>query len=162
MVAEKNGTIRFYDLVTHQAILSLTTDQTPLMSVHWCLKNTFKVGAVAGNDWFIWDISRSRYCHQKHSLLLIFMAIFLITNSLGLLFSTLQRKLDVFLASICRSAWHVGHSWSTQLLNMYKIVFPWSLCFLLLPSPPFTNNCTKLILIQSNTEMRTNARKKKN
>lgn len=65
MVAEKNGTIRFYDLVTHQAILSLTTGQTPLMSAHWCLKNTFKVGAVAGNDWLIWDISRSSYPLEK-------------------------------------------------------------------------------------------------
>lgn len=70
MVAEKNGTIRFYDLVTHQAILSLTTDQTPLMSASWCLKNTFKVGAVAGNDWFIWDITRSRYHKIFHAFLL--------------------------------------------------------------------------------------------
>ncbi|XP_063111529.1 nucleoporin Nup37 isoform X1 [Cavia porcellus] len=61
MVAEKNGTIRFYDLVTHQAILSLESEQIPLMSAHWCLKNTFKVGAVAGTDWLIWDITRSSY-----------------------------------------------------------------------------------------------------
>ena len=62
MVAEKNGTIRFYDLLAQQAILSLESEQMPLMSAHWCLKNTFKVGAVAGNDWLIWDITRSRYC----------------------------------------------------------------------------------------------------
>ncbi|XP_060233854.1 nucleoporin Nup37 [Meriones unguiculatus] len=61
MVAEKNGTIRFYDLMAQQAILSLQSEQTPLMSAHWCLKNTFKVGAVAGNDWIIWDITRSSY-----------------------------------------------------------------------------------------------------
>ena len=61
MVAEKNGTIRFYDLLAQQAILSLESEQMPLMSAHWCLKNTFKVGAVAGNDCFIWDITRSRY-----------------------------------------------------------------------------------------------------
>ena len=61
MVAEKNGTIRFYDLLAQQAILSLESEQVPLMSAHWCLKNTFKVGAVAGNDWLIWDITRSRY-----------------------------------------------------------------------------------------------------
>nr|XP_060632860.1 nucleoporin Nup37 [Anolis sagrei ordinatus]XP_060632862.1 nucleoporin Nup37 [Anolis sagrei ordinatus] len=65
MVAEKNGTIRIYDLVTHQAVLSLTTDQTPLMSASWCLKNTFKVGAVAGSDWYIWDIARSSYPVEK-------------------------------------------------------------------------------------------------
>lgn len=61
MVAEKNGTIRFYDLITQQAILSLECEQTPLMSADWCLKNTFKIGAVAGSDWLIWDITRSRY-----------------------------------------------------------------------------------------------------
>ncbi|XP_001365563.1 nucleoporin Nup37 [Monodelphis domestica] len=65
MVAEKNGTIRFYDLITQQAILSLESEQMPLMSAHWCLRNTFKVGAVAGNDWLIWDITRSSYPQDK-------------------------------------------------------------------------------------------------
>ncbi|XP_017748944.1 PREDICTED: nucleoporin Nup37 isoform X2 [Rhinopithecus bieti] len=65
MVAEKNGTIRFYDLLAQQAILSLESEQVPLMSAHWCLKNTFKVGAVAGNDWLIWDITRSSYPQNK-------------------------------------------------------------------------------------------------
>lgn len=60
MVAEKKGTIRFYDLVTQQAILSLDSGQMPLMSADWCLTNTIKVGAVVGNDWVIWDITRSR------------------------------------------------------------------------------------------------------
>uniref|UniRef100_A0A673BMK9 Nucleoporin Nup37 n=1 Tax=Sphaeramia orbicularis TaxID=375764 RepID=A0A673BMK9_9TELE len=50
MVAEKKGTIRFYDLVTQQAILSLDCGLSPLMSADWCLTNTIKVGAVAGND----------------------------------------------------------------------------------------------------------------
>lgn len=61
MVAEKNGTIRFYDLVTQQAILSLECEQKPLMSADWCLKNNLKIGAVAGSDWLIWDVTRSRY-----------------------------------------------------------------------------------------------------
>ncbi|XP_073476420.1 nucleoporin Nup37 isoform X2 [Aquarana catesbeiana] len=61
MVAEKTGTIRFYDLTTHQAILSLESMQVPLMSADWCLKNTFRVGAVAGNDWVIWEMPRSSY-----------------------------------------------------------------------------------------------------
>lgn len=60
MVAEKKGTIRFYDLLTQQAILSLDCGQSPLMSADWCLTNTIKMGAVAGNDWLIWDITRSR------------------------------------------------------------------------------------------------------
>lgn len=61
MVAEKKGTIRFYDLLTQQAILSLDCGQSPLMSADWCLSNTIKVGAVAGSDWLIWDITRSRW-----------------------------------------------------------------------------------------------------
>ncbi|XP_062915662.1 nucleoporin Nup37 [Mobula hypostoma] len=65
MVAEKNGTVRFYDLVTQQAILSLDCGQMPLMSADWCLGNTIKVGAVAGNDWLIWDITRSSYPQEK-------------------------------------------------------------------------------------------------
>lgn len=61
MVAEKKGTIRFYDLVAQQAILSLDCGHSgPLMSADWCLTNTVKVGAVVGNDWLIWDITRSR------------------------------------------------------------------------------------------------------
>uniref|UniRef100_A0A3Q1FGI3 Nucleoporin Nup37 n=1 Tax=Acanthochromis polyacanthus TaxID=80966 RepID=A0A3Q1FGI3_9TELE len=63
MVAEKKGTIRFYDLVTQQAILSL--DCGTLISADWCLTNTIKVGAVAGNDWLIWDITRSSYPQEK-------------------------------------------------------------------------------------------------
>lgn len=65
MVAEKNGTIRFYDLITQQAILSLECEQTPLMSADWCLKNPLKIGAVAGSDWLIWDITRSRYFYSR-------------------------------------------------------------------------------------------------
>nr|XP_051701785.1 nucleoporin Nup37 isoform X2 [Oryctolagus cuniculus] len=68
MVAEKNGTIRFYDLTAQQAILSLESEQVPLMSAHWCWKNTFKVGAVAGNDWLIWDITRSSYPQEKRPI----------------------------------------------------------------------------------------------
>ncbi|XP_005800016.2 nucleoporin Nup37 isoform X1 [Xiphophorus maculatus] len=66
MVAEKKGTIRFYDLVTQQAILSLDSGHSgPLMSADWCLTNTIKVGAVVGNDWLIWDITRSSYPQEK-------------------------------------------------------------------------------------------------
>ncbi|NWY01542.1 NUP37 protein, partial [Nothoprocta ornata] len=71
MVAEKNGTIRFYDLLTQQAILSLECEQKPLMSADWCLKNTLKIGAVAGSDWLIWDIAHSRYLNNEKRFLLI-------------------------------------------------------------------------------------------
>lgn len=65
MVAEKKGTIRFYDLLAQQAILSLDCGQSPLMSADWCLSNTIKVGAVAGSDWLIWDITRSRWLKDR-------------------------------------------------------------------------------------------------
>ncbi|XP_069620371.1 nucleoporin Nup37 [Ranitomeya imitator] len=59
MVAEKTGIIRIYDLSRHQAILSLESLQTPLMSADWCLQNTFRVGAVAANDWIFWEMPHS-------------------------------------------------------------------------------------------------------
>uniref|UniRef100_A0A3Q2E918 Nucleoporin Nup37 n=1 Tax=Cyprinodon variegatus TaxID=28743 RepID=A0A3Q2E918_CYPVA len=66
MVAEKKGTIRFYDLITQQAILSLDCGPSgPLMSADWCLTNTIKVGAAVGTDWLIWDITRSSYPQEK-------------------------------------------------------------------------------------------------
>lgn len=60
MVAEKSGMIRIYDLTRRQAILSLESLQMPLMSADWCLQNTFRVGAVAANDWLIWEMPQSR------------------------------------------------------------------------------------------------------
>ncbi|RXM36719.1 Nucleoporin Nup37 [Acipenser ruthenus] len=68
MVAEKNGMVRFYDLITQQAILSLDCGLTPLMSADWCFANTIKVGAVAGNDWVIWDITRSRWSKANENI----------------------------------------------------------------------------------------------
>ena len=60
MVAQKNGLVRFYDLVSQQPIMSLSTEQLPLISADWCLTNDLKVGAVARDDWLIWDMSKSR------------------------------------------------------------------------------------------------------
>lgn len=59
MVAQKNGLIRFYDLLSQQPILSLSTGQVPLMSADWCSSNDLLVGAVARDDWIIWDMSKS-------------------------------------------------------------------------------------------------------
>jgi len=65
MVAEKNGIIRFYDLVSQQPIMSLSAGQVPLISADWCKTNALKVGAVASDDWLIWDMSKSRYVTLK-------------------------------------------------------------------------------------------------
>ena len=61
MVAEKNGIVRFYDLVSQQPIMSLSAGHVPLISADWCTTNALKVGAVASDDWLIWDMSKSRY-----------------------------------------------------------------------------------------------------
>ena len=60
MVAEKKGIIRFYDLVSMQAIMSVFVNQVPLMSADWSPSNPVMVGGVALDDWHIWDVSRSR------------------------------------------------------------------------------------------------------
>ena len=60
MVAEKKGVIRMYSTVTLQAFMSLDCGQTPLVSADWSLTNELRVAALAGCDWFVFDISRSR------------------------------------------------------------------------------------------------------
>ena len=65
MVAEKNGFIRFYDLISQRPIMSLSAGQVPLISADWCKTNGLKVGAVASDDWLIWDMSKSRYATRK-------------------------------------------------------------------------------------------------
>ncbi|EDO42630.1 predicted protein [Nematostella vectensis] len=47
MVAEKKGIIRFYDLVSQQPIMSISTTQAPLMDADWALTDALRVGAVA-------------------------------------------------------------------------------------------------------------------
>ena len=61
MVAQKNGLVRFYDLQSQQPILSLSTGQVPLMYADWCTNNALRVGAVARDDWLVWDMSKSRF-----------------------------------------------------------------------------------------------------
>ncbi|XP_063074152.1 nucleoporin Nup37 isoform X1 [Engraulis encrasicolus] len=65
MVAEKRGTVRFYDLLSQQALLSLDCGHSPLMSADWSLANSIKVGAVVGTEWHIWDVTRSSYPQRK-------------------------------------------------------------------------------------------------
>jgi len=60
MVAEKQGLIRLYCVMTLQPFMSFDCAQTPLLSADWSLTNTLRVAAVAGTDWFIFDTSRSR------------------------------------------------------------------------------------------------------
>ncbi|XP_071791981.1 nucleoporin Nup37-like [Asterias amurensis] len=59
MVAEKRGTIRFYDLVNQQPIMSLDAGHVMLKSADWCPCDPTRVGAAVEGEWMIWDITRS-------------------------------------------------------------------------------------------------------
>lgn len=58
MVAEKRGTIRFYDLLNQQPIMSLDAGHVTLMSADWCQRDPTRVGAIANGKWMVWDITR--------------------------------------------------------------------------------------------------------
>ena len=60
MVTEEGGIIRHYDTVSGQPILSLDCNNTPVTSADWSYCDSTLVAAVAGNNWFLWDISQSR------------------------------------------------------------------------------------------------------
>lgn len=59
MVAEKKGIIRFYNVRSQQAILSVETNKYPLMSADWSLNNRLFVTALAAGDIVTWDLRRS-------------------------------------------------------------------------------------------------------
>jgi WD40 repeat protein len=60
LVAEKNGIIHLYNILSHQAILSVDSGCIPLMSADWSPKNSLYVAAVAAGELLVWDISRPR------------------------------------------------------------------------------------------------------
>ncbi|XP_033113860.1 nucleoporin Nup37-like [Anneissia japonica] len=85
MVAEKGGTIRFYDMRLEEPIMTLDAGPGMLLSANWCWDDTACVGAVVNGDWMIWDTSNSsqaieiqrahsekgryiRWCHSSSSL----------------------------------------------------------------------------------------------
>ncbi|KAH9380344.1 hypothetical protein HPB48_016096 [Haemaphysalis longicornis] len=60
LVAEKRGTLRFYNASTGQPLMSLETGQPGLLlSVDWSLCNSLLLGAVAGPHCFLWESARS-------------------------------------------------------------------------------------------------------
>lgn len=60
LVAEKNGLIHLYNILSHQAILSVDSGCVPLMSADWSPSNCLLVAAVAGGELLVWDMSRPR------------------------------------------------------------------------------------------------------
>jgi WD40 repeat protein len=61
LVAEKNGVIHLYNILSHQAILSVDSGCIPLMSADWSPSNSLYVAAIAAGELLVWDISRPRW-----------------------------------------------------------------------------------------------------
>ncbi|KAI8791788.1 nucleoporin Nup37 [Biomphalaria glabrata] len=59
MVAQNDGTIKFFSLHNHQLIFSLSCGQGPLLSADWSRHNNLLVGAVSGSEWMVFNISLS-------------------------------------------------------------------------------------------------------
>ncbi|BFZ25335.1 hypothetical protein BsWGS_28374 [Bradybaena similaris] len=59
MVAQKDGNIRFLSLHNQQPIMSLSCGQTPLLSADWSRHNHLLVGAAAGSEWMVFNVSVS-------------------------------------------------------------------------------------------------------
>ncbi|KAH9525116.1 Nucleoporin Nup37 [Bulinus truncatus] len=65
MVAQKDGTIKFFSLHNQLPIFSLTCGQGPLLSADWSRHNSFLVGAVCGSDWVVFNTSLSSLPIEK-------------------------------------------------------------------------------------------------
>lgn len=61
LVAEKNGLIHLYNILSRQAILSLDSGCIPLMSADWSPSSSLHVAAIAAGELLVWDISRPRW-----------------------------------------------------------------------------------------------------
>lgn len=59
MVAEKGGRVCFYNTSIRQPIRTAECPKVPLLQADWSLANSSKVGAVAGSNWYLWDVSQS-------------------------------------------------------------------------------------------------------
>ncbi|XP_060565342.1 nucleoporin Nup37-like [Ruditapes philippinarum] len=60
MVGQKDGVIKIFSLSGQQQLMSFDTGQVPLMEADWSVGNKgLLIGAVAGTDWFMFDVSVS-------------------------------------------------------------------------------------------------------
>lgn len=58
LVAEKKGVVHLYNVRSQQAIISLETPKSPLMSADWSLNNCHFITALAAGEIVTWDLSR--------------------------------------------------------------------------------------------------------
>uniref|UniRef100_T1H2Z3 Uncharacterized protein n=1 Tax=Megaselia scalaris TaxID=36166 RepID=T1H2Z3_MEGSC len=59
MIAEKSGIIKMYNVKTEQAIMSLESNNIPLMNADWSIHNRFIVTGIGAGNVITWDLRRS-------------------------------------------------------------------------------------------------------
>nr|XP_022293867.1 nucleoporin Nup37-like [Crassostrea virginica] len=59
MVAQKNGIIKIFSLDLQHQISSCDSGISPLMGIDWCKSDEDIIGAVAGTEWMVFQLSRS-------------------------------------------------------------------------------------------------------
>ncbi|XP_061169212.1 nucleoporin Nup37-like isoform X1 [Saccostrea echinata] len=59
VVAQKNGIIKMFSLDLQHQISSCDCGISPLMGIDWCREDEDIIGAVAGTEWLVFQLSRS-------------------------------------------------------------------------------------------------------
>ena len=66
MIAEKNGVVHLFNIVSYHPILSLDCGTSPLLSADWSLYNNLLIAASVRSDVIIWDISKMAPITKKY------------------------------------------------------------------------------------------------
>lgn len=60
LVAERSGLIRFYDLISMNAFMSVECDSGSLLkSIDWSPSDITRLDVLAGHQWLVFDTSKS-------------------------------------------------------------------------------------------------------
>jgi len=66
MVAEKNGILHMFNIVSYHPILSLDCGDGPLLSADWSLYNSLLIATSIRSDVIIWDLSKMAPITKKY------------------------------------------------------------------------------------------------
>ena len=66
MVAEKNGVLHIFNIVSYHPILSLDCGDGPLLSADWSLYNSLLIAASVRSDVIVWDLSKMAPIGKKY------------------------------------------------------------------------------------------------
>lgn len=59
-MAEKSGIIRFYDMMSLTAFMSVETRSSAVMkSMNWSTEDSNRIDVLCGDDWLLFDIASS-------------------------------------------------------------------------------------------------------